>query len=86
VISPDSGLEVQWVDLGQIRFDNQEISQKQVDYYTGMLRGHDWHLSPPVLNADYTVRDGRHRLLAHIAAGRTAARCIIVTTKESNPS
>lgn len=78
MIPAAAALEVDWVDLAAVRFDAQPIDPAQVEFYTDALAGHDGHLAPPILNADMTVRDGRHRLLAHLAAGRTRARVLIV--------
>jgi hypothetical protein len=79
VIDKDATLEIEWVRLCDVRFDDQTIDPAQVRFYQDILLGTDGHVAPPILNRDYTVRDGRHRLIAHLAAGRRSARCIIVT-------
>lgn len=78
MIAADAPIKVAWVNLDQIRMDDQVIDGHQVQFYTSMLQGHDGHLAPPILNADMTVRDGRHRILGHQAAGRTHVRCLII--------
>ena len=86
VISAAARIDVEWIPLEDVRFDRQPIDRAQVDFYTRLLTGNGDHVGPPILNADRTVRDGRHRLLAHRAAGRTHARCLIVHTPEGDPS
>jgi hypothetical protein len=79
VIDAADTLTIEWVTLEDILWDDQPLDPAQVDFYAGMLTGHDGHLSPPVLNADFTIRDGHHRLAAHERAGRSSARCVIVS-------
>jgi hypothetical protein len=71
-------MEVAWVAMHRIKWDTQPIDGDQVRFYVEQLAGHDGHLAPPILNEDYTIRDGRHRLIAHNVLGRTFARCLIV--------
>jgi hypothetical protein len=80
MIPADAHLVVQWVSLDDIRFDDQDIDHRKVAYYATLLEadGGEAHLAPPILNANLTIRDGRHRLLSHRIAGRHRARCLIV--------
>jgi hypothetical protein len=78
MIPAGAHLVVAWVALDDVRFDDQLIDPKQVRFYAAQLDGHDGHLAPPILNADLSIRDGRHRLLAHRETGRHRARCLIV--------
>lgn len=77
-IAAEQPVTVAWVNLTDVVWDDQPIDEPQVQFYADLLAGHTGHLSLPVLNADLTVRDGRHRLLAHQRVGRTVARVNIV--------
>lgn len=79
MISADAAIIVTWVDLNSIVWDDQPIDWAQVEFYASQLAGNQDHLSLPTLNADMTVRDGRHRLKAHQLVGRTHARVNVVT-------
>lgn len=81
MIPANARMVVEWVPLSEIRFDDQNIDWNQVGFYADQLKGHNDHLAPPILNRDMTIRDGRHRLIAHRAVGRQSARCIVVYTK-----
>lgn len=79
MIPASAHLVVQWISLDDIKWDDQDIDHSKVSYYATMLEGQgDDHLAPPILNANLTIRDGRHRLLAHRIAGRQRARCLVV--------
>lgn len=84
MIRDEDTLEVRWVPLDAIQWDDQPIDPAQVQFYAGMLATRPGHLSPPVLNPDLTVRDGRHRLRGHEVAGRHRARCLIVHPQPAN--
>lgn len=78
MIPPHARLTVEWVPLDAIIFDDQPIDPAQVTFWATLYQGTDSHCAPPILNDDLTIRDGRHRLLAHRATGRPAARCLVV--------
>lgn len=79
MIPATAHLVIEWVSLDSIRFDDQKISPTKLAFYTAQFQGdHEDHLAPPILNANLTIRNGRHRLLAHKAVGRHRARCLIV--------
>jgi hypothetical protein len=82
-ISNEATLTVKWVPTSRIRLDDQLIDAGKVDYYRELMAD-GGHLAPPILNPDYTVRDGRHRVLAHRYLGRTHVRVLIVTEKDPN--
>lgn len=76
-IADTAALEVAWVPLAAVRWDDQPIDPGTVDTYAALMAG-GGHLAPPILNPDYSIRDGHHRLAAHRALARDRARVLIV--------
>lgn len=75
---PDHALmTVTWIDPATVKHDSQPIDPEQVEFWKDLYERGLGQYAPPMLNADLTVRDGRHRLLAlqHLSM---MARVIIV--------
>ena len=81
---PDTAdIEVAWVPTNSIRLDDQSIDYGTVYRYRELMAD-GGHLAPPVINADHTIRDGRHRVLAHKMLMRDRVRVLIVTERDPN--
>lgn len=97
MIADGDVLTVEWLSINEVVFgDAQPCDPECVAMYARLLTGAaGGHVSPPTVSPLpdrpdlYGLRDGKHRFLGHLIAGRDRVRCVVarpaVPHREASP-